>query len=231
MRQSITYEVEYENPGDVTSDSALDATSDSDVTSNSQREITSEGHDHTDDSEQVVTTADIVEWHQSLANLDPITRSSAPAFLNRSMTPTRRERQPRYLSRSILGRGGMGEVRLCKDSRVGRSIAMKVLHPEARADRDAQLRFIQEAQIQGQLEHPAIPPVYDLGLAPDGTLFFTMKRLRGRTLAEILRGLRAGQPALLQQFSLQRLLESFLTVCRAVQYAHTRGILHRVFNR
>jgi serine/threonine-protein kinase len=185
------------------------------------------------ESEQVVTTGDIVDWR---TRADPVVRKSpAPIELadlqEVSPAPIRQTEAPRYLTRRLLGKGGMGEVRLCKDFRIGRSVAMKVLHADAAADADAQLRFVQEAQIQGQLEHPAIPPVYDLGLAPDGTLFFTMKRLRGRTLAEILRGLRAGQPALLQQFSLQRLLESFLTVCRAVQYAHTRGILHRVFNR
>ncbi|MFO0578352.1 MAG: hypothetical protein U1A78_30470 [Polyangia bacterium] len=55
-----------------------------------------------------------------------------------------------------------------------------------------------------------------------------MKRLRGRTLAEILRGLREGRRDLAEQFSLQRLLDAFLTVCRAIEYAHTRGIIHRV---
>lgn len=172
------------------------------------------------ESEYVVTTGDIIEWRHSA---EPTTPRSEPATPPSASSAEK----PRYLTRRLLGRGGMGEVRLCKDFRIGRSVAMKVLHPEARLDLTAQLRFVQEAQIQGQLEHPAIPPVYDLGMQPDGTLFFTMKRLRGRTLAEILRGLREGRRALAEQFSLQRLLDAFLTVCRAIEYAHTRGIIHR----
>ncbi|MFO0578348.1 MAG: hypothetical protein U1A78_30450 [Polyangia bacterium] len=121
------------------------------------------------ESEYVVTTGDIIEWRHSA---EPVTPRSEPATPPSASSAEK----PRYLTRRLLGRGGMGEVRLCKDFRIGRSVAMKVLHPEARLDLTAQLRFVQEAQIQGQLEHPAIPPVYDLGMQPDGTLFFTMKR-------------------------------------------------------
>src|SRR5262249_19075028 len=74
--------------------------------------------------------------------------------------------------------------------------------------------------------HPSVVPVYDLGITPDGAPYFTMKRVRGQSLHEILRGLRDGtaDPA---KFGRRRLLSAFSSVCMAVHYAHTRGILHR----
>src|SRR5688500_410386 len=84
----------------------------------------------------------------------------------------------RYGPGQPLGAGGMGEVKLCRDQRIGRDIAMKV----ARADRaqrpDLVARFVREARVQGQLEHPAVVPVYDLGVDAAGAVYFTMKRVR-----------------------------------------------------
>src|SRR5262249_13225657 len=91
----------------------------------------------------------------------------------------------RYMPQGILGEGGMGLIGLCKDVRIGREVAMKMLRKEATQTADARMRFEREARVQGQLEHPGIVPVYDLGVRPDGTPFFTMKRLHGETLAEI----------------------------------------------
>ncbi len=87
----------------------------------------------------------------------------------------------------------MGLIGLCKDVRIGREVAMKFLRKEKRASDDARMRFEREARVQGQLEHPAIVPVYDLGVRPDGTPFFTMKRLHGQTLAEIMDALQKGR--------------------------------------
>src|SRR5580658_1203465 len=97
----------------------------------------------------------------------------------------------RYELVGILGVGGMGEVRLCTDRRIGRQVAMKLM----RSDRSstapgARARFVREARVQGQTEHPSIVPVYDVGTDEDGSLFFTMRRVEGRTLEDILLGLR-----------------------------------------
>ena len=102
-----------------------------------------------------------------------------------------REFLVRYEQGETLGQGGMGEVRLCKDQRIGREVAMKVIRPEHGSRDDLRSRFLREVQVQGQLEHPSIVPVYDLGVGADGNTYFTMKRVRGFTLADILDKLRA----------------------------------------
>lgn len=135
--------------------------------------------------------------------------------------------EPRYKPRRELGRGGMGEVRLCRDRRIGRDVAMKVILPRHRADARALSRFLREGRVQGQLEHPAIVPVYDLGVDEEGAAFFTMKCLRGMTLAEVLSGLRQEDSEAAQRSSRRRLLTAFSSVCLAVDYAHARGVLHR----
>src|SRR2546428_6419362 len=84
--------------------------------------------------------------------------------------------ESRYRTGDAIGVGGMGEVRLCRDLRVGRNVALKAIRPEL-AKGDLVDRFLREVRIQGQLEHPAIVPVYDVGRAPDGRPFFTMKRV------------------------------------------------------
>jgi serine/threonine protein kinase len=139
--------------------------------------------------------------------------------------------EKRYEARSLLGKGGMGEVQLCQDGILGREVARKrILRPDETDEPincDTRLRFVREAQIQGQLDHPGIVPVYDLGVAADGGVYFTMKRLRGRGLDDILHGLRSGNAEDLAAYSRHRLLQAFLTVCCALDFAHSRGVLHR----
>ncbi|MGK4003147.1 serine/threonine-protein kinase [Sorangium sp. So ce1036] len=134
---------------------------------------------------------------------------------------------PRYEMRALLGVGGMGEVHFCRDRRIGRDVAMKVIRAEHQGDTTLRHRFIREARVQGQLEHPSIVPVYDLGVDAKGSAYFTMKRLRGLTLARILSELREGEPAALQSFSRRKLLTAFSSICLAVDFAHARGVLHR----
>jgi serine/threonine-protein kinase len=133
----------------------------------------------------------------------------------------------RYEAAGILGEGGMGIVNLCKDARIGRQVAMKVLLKEAAARPDARMRFEREARVQGQLEHPSIVPVYDLGVGPDGIPFFTMKRLRGHTLAQIMGALQDQDEVFEAMYSKRRLLTAFSGVCLAVAFANARGVLHR----
>jgi serine/threonine-protein kinase len=133
----------------------------------------------------------------------------------------------RYVASDLLGEGGMGEVRLARDARIGREVAMKVVRPGQGSRSDMRSRFLREARVQGQLEHPAIVPVYDLGARPDGAAFFTMKRVRGQTLEEILDDLRAKEPAALNEFSRRKLLSAFGSVCLAIDFAHARGVVHR----
>jgi eukaryotic-like serine/threonine-protein kinase len=133
----------------------------------------------------------------------------------------------RYEARGLLGAGGMGEVRLCKDRRVGREVALKVMRPHTAGSPDSQERFVREARVQGQLEHPALVPVYDLGVTPQGEAYFTMKRVRGRTLQEIVQLLTAGDRDAVEKYTRRRLLTALHSVCLAVDFAHRRGVLHR----
>src|SRR5689334_12964764 len=144
-----------------------------------------------------------------------------------STTTLKAEGTERYAARDALGAGGMGEVRSYADKRIGREIALKRLLPERADDVKSRKRFLREARIQGTLEHPSVVPVYDLGEEPDGSLYFTMKRIRGETLFDLIRRLAKDDPDALARWWRRRRLEVFGRICLAVHYAHTRGVIHR----
>jgi eukaryotic-like serine/threonine-protein kinase len=131
----------------------------------------------------------------------------------------------RYALEGKLGRGGMGVVTEAHDRRIGRHVAIKRLAgpptPEVVS------RFVREARIQGRLDHPAIAPVYDLGIQSDGRPYFAMRKLAGVTLAELLRRHAAGDDDARGRYPRARLLDAFVAVCLALEYAHTRGVVHR----
>src|SRR5262249_54515576 len=106
----------------------------------------------------------------------------------------------------------MGEVYLSRDPGLDRPLALKVLLPKWQGNREMEARFEEEARITGSLQHPGIVPVYNLGRLPDGRLYFTMKVVRGQTLAELLA--QAGTAAERQA----RHLGVFEAVCQAVAY-------------
>src|SRR5687767_3462547 len=132
-----------------------------------------------------ITSMDHAEAHQEDSDLSAVSMDPSPAG-DAEQTETQGERPrfgkpgARYSPRKVLGRGGMGEVMLCRDHTIGRDVAMKSILLQRGTER----RFVREARVQGQLEHPAIVPVYDVGARPDGALYFTMKRVRGASLAE-----------------------------------------------
>ncbi len=133
----------------------------------------------------------------------------------------------RYAILGELGRGGMGVVYRAFDRDLRRHVAMKVLSERLAHSADCLSRFVEEAQATGQLEHPGIVPVHEIGRDPQGRLFFTMKLVRGRTLSAVVRDLREGDPETAARFSPFRLLQIFADVCRTVHYAHVRGVIHR----
>jgi serine/threonine-protein kinase len=133
----------------------------------------------------------------------------------------------RYTEQAVLGVGGMGKVVLARDARIGREVAVKQLRSDRELTPEERSRFLREAQVQGQLEHPSIVPVYDVDHRPDGTTFFTMRRVLGRTLHDILDDLRRGVPEAVARHTQRELLQGFATVCLAVDYAHSRGVIHR----
>lgn len=133
----------------------------------------------------------------------------------------------RYERGSLLGAGGMGEVQQCRDRVIGRTIAFKTYHPIDGGDEELRRRFLREVRIQGQLEHPSIVPVYDIGISAQGSPYFTMRRIQGQSLEEVLAGLSAKAPEIVAAYSRHKLLHAFLNICHAVHYAHTKGIVHR----
>ena len=133
----------------------------------------------------------------------------------------------RYAELGVLGEGGMGKVHLCRDERIGREVAMKVILPELQAKASTRARFVREASVQGQLEHPSIVPVHDLGVTPEGATFFTMKRVRGQTLEAVLDELANDVLTTVDRFTTRRLLGAFVNVCLAVDFAHSKGVVHR----
>ena len=135
--------------------------------------------------------------------------------------------EKRYDERELLGEGGMGRIYLCRDDRVGRDVAMKVLRRKYAKQPDTLARFVREARIQGQLEHPSIVPVYDLMRRPNGDVCFTMKRVRGKTIEQIVDAIARKDKAVLEQYPRRKLLRNFAAACLAVDFAHTRGVLHR----
>src|SRR5690349_9276549 len=111
-----------------------------------------------------------------------------------------------YAFGEVIGQGGIGEVRAAHDLRIGRDVAIKRLRAANPAP-DEVNRFLREARIQARLDHPAIPPVHELGAGPDGKPFFTMKRLAGQTLSAQLSAPEQNRP---------RLLRAFAEVCQAI---------------
>jgi serine/threonine-protein kinase len=130
----------------------------------------------------------------------------------------------RYKVHGELGRGGMGEVRYVVDRWLRRGLAMKLLGDDMKDDHDSLTRFVEEAQITGQLDHPNIVPVYELGRTPAGEPFFTMKRVRGVTFADAVLDLGAAK---LSVDNLERLVDIVIRVCDALEFAHSRGVVHR----
>ena len=127
----------------------------------------------------------------------------------------------RFRIEGELGSGGMGVVYRAVDPTLGRDVAVKVLRERYGHNRDARRRFLDEAVVTSQLQHPSIPPVHEIGELPDGRPFLVMKLIRGRTLSELLD--ERPDPA----HDRGRLLSVFKQVCQAVGYAHARGVIHR----
>lgn len=127
----------------------------------------------------------------------------------------------RYQIAGEIARGGVGVILRGRDIDLGRDVAMKVLL-DAHAGRAGMVqRFMEEAQITGQLQHPGVLPVYELGLDPQHRPFFTMKLVKGRTLAALLA--EREHPS----HERRRYLAIFEHVCQTLAYAHNRGVVHR----
>ena len=127
-----------------------------------------------------------------------------------------------------LGEGGMGEVWRVRDRRLGREAALKILKPAGPGSsigdgENLRRRFLREARVTARLDHPAVPPVFEAGLTPEGELYLLMKLIRGRTLRELIEA-EEGPPDAVERRARLQILRK---LCEAVDYAHSRGVVHR----
>lgn len=130
----------------------------------------------------------------------------------------------RLVTGDPVSKGGMASILEAVDTNLLRTCAVKVIDPELARDKAMLRQFIEEAQITAQLDHPYIVPVHELAVDRDGALYFTMKRVRGVTLADVL----ASQSlASRTDRELQVVLEVLLKVCDALSFAHSRGVIHQ----
>ena len=129
----------------------------------------------------------------------------------------------RYTDLGPIGAGGWGEVRRVRDPRLHRVIAREQLHQRIASSSEAVARFLDEARVTAYLDHPGVVPVHELGRTADGAWYFTMKEVRGRTLASVLQERRENE----DEWPLVRVVEAFRRCCEAVAFAHARGVIHR----
>jgi serine/threonine protein kinase/WD40 repeat protein len=121
-----------------------------------------------------------------------------------------------------IGIGGMGSIHRARQGSLQRDVALKISVPHRTSPEDRD-RFLREARVLAQLDHPNIVPIYDFGRDDEGRCYYTMKMVRGRTLKAIITAVRDGA----EIWTLERLLEVFRKTCDAVAFAHARGVIHR----
>jgi serine/threonine-protein kinase len=137
----------------------------------------------------------------------------------------------RYQRLGLHAQGGLGQVFVAQDSELKRQVALKEIQDRFADHPDNRARFVREAEVTGNLEHPGVVPVYGLGAYPDGRPFYAMRFIKGESLQDAIQRFHEadagrrdpGERAL----SLRGLLSRFVAVCNAVAYAHSRGVLHR----
>src|SRR5258706_10634434 len=171
------------------------------------------------------TTSDAVTITRDTDLIAPSTPGAETQVVD--VPPTQVDTSARYVRDRLLGKGGMGEVLLCRDQWIGRDVAMKVMRARVGAHVHARARFLREAAVQGQLEHPNVVPVYDIGTHGAQEDYFTMKRVKGLTLEQIIDGLRKRSREIAAAFGQRKLLAAMSQVCLALAYAHNRGVVHR----
>ena len=142
-----------------------------------------------------------------------------------AVLPAEIRQERRYAIGQVVAQGGMGAILNAQDQTIRRGVAMKVMLQSGGSE-DV-LRFVEEAQITGQLEHPNIVPVYELGVDEQDQPFYTMKFVRGISLRKVLELLAQGVPETVQKYPLGVLLTIFQKVCDGLAFAHAKGVIHR----
>ncbi len=145
---------------------------------------------------------------------DPIVRPNSAEM-------PKRDSDSRYQLQGEIARGGMGAILKGRDTDLGRDLAIKVLLDQHKDKPEVVQRFIEEAQIGGQLQHPGIAPIYELGQFADKRPFFAMKLVKGETLSKLLADREDSAT------DRGRFIGIFEQICQTMAYAHSRGVIHR----
>ena len=126
-----------------------------------------------------------------------------------------------------LTESGSAILRTCHDINLNRRVVYKALHPDLAAEPIATARFVREARVTANINHPGTAAVYEIGRCREGDIYFTMKHLRGRDLRDIFTALESGDADTRAAFPLQRRLNLLTEAARTLHYAHRSGVVHR----
>jgi serine/threonine protein kinase/tetratricopeptide (TPR) repeat protein len=180
--------------------------------------------------EGVRATIQDEDVRQSLADVPPATaRPRTHEYLSTIDAP--RENRDRYTLSTLHAQGGIGQVWLARDGSLDREVALKELRPDRAANEASRQRFLFEARITGQLDHPGVVPVYELAQGEAGgdsrRPYYTMRFIRGRTLSRAIADYHAKLAAKqARRGDLLALVQAFVAVCHTVAFAHSRGVIH-----
>lgn len=140
---------------------------------------------------------------------------------------TSTQAESKYIFDRTIGKGGMGAVLSTVDQDIRRKVAMKVMLPKDSSKTPKVKRFLDEAQITGQLEHPNIVPVHEIGIDEESKIYFTMKLVQGEDLETIIARCEENAEDYLEKFSLGNLIQVFMKLCDGISYAHSKQVIHR----
>lgn len=133
----------------------------------------------------------------------------------------------RYDNFHKFSEGGSASLEECLDKNLGRMVLMKRLHPHLQEVETERIRFLREARVTALIQHPGTVPVYEISRDNQGQIYFTMKKVEGENLREILLGIVARDPYYREHYPLKTLIEILIQVGQAVAFAHSRGVIHR----
>lgn len=173
-----------------------------------------------DDQRPIADTAPLPTRATRWEERKVVDEVDSPSGIHRIIQGKRLELQ------ELIAKGGMGAIFAADDQVLDRSVALKYLGEEDAEDHGEMLRrFVREARITAQLEHPNIVPLYDIGVDGNGRAYFVMRRIEGLSLRQLLKARRRGTDD--GNWTTERLLQAMVQVCHATAFAHQRGILHR----
>lgn len=158
-------------------------------------------------------------------------QSQYPSIVISATDPDLPEKLPegfsKYSNFEVMVQSGKNTLYSCWDGIVGRTVALKILAREYSMIEEERRRFLREARITAQLQHPNTVPVYDIGRNDVGAVYFTMKKIAGENFFKVLQRLSWSDKFTERRFPMSRLIDIVLQSCHALSFAHLHGVIHR----